>query len=177
VASDPAARQDGGMEEQVALYDESGRPSGVAPRSRVRAENLRHGATGIVVRDSHGRIYVHRRTDTKDVYPGLYDLCAGGVLQAGEEPVSSALRELAEELGVTGVPLVSLGEGDYADDHTRYHAFLFTATYDGPITWQPEEVAWGDWVTVDRLVKMMKEVEFVPDTVALLGDWLAGLTD
>jgi 8-oxo-dGTP pyrophosphatase MutT (NUDIX family) len=103
------------MEEQVALYDESGRPCGVAPRSRVRAENLRHGATGIVVRDPLGRFYVHRRTDTKDVYPGLYDLCAGGVLQAGEEPLPSALRELAEELGVTGVPLESLGEGDYSD--------------------------------------------------------------
>jgi len=162
------------MEEQVALYDESGRPCGVAPRSRVRAENLRHGATGIVVRDLLGRFYVHRRTDTKDVYPGLYDLCAGGVLQAGEEPLPSALRELAE-LGVTGVPLESLGEGDYSDAHARYHAFLYTATYDGPITWQPEEVAWGDWVTRERLIELMDEVEFVPDSLALLRDWLLGL--
>ena len=55
----------------MALYDERGRPCGSVPRSRMRAENLRHAATAVVVRDPLGRVYVHRRTDTKDVYPCL----------------------------------------------------------------------------------------------------------
>ncbi|WP_278259673.1 NUDIX domain-containing protein [Nocardioides convexus] len=93
-------------------------------------------------------MYVHRRTDTKDVFPGFHDFAAGGVLQIGEDPYDAAVREAQEELGVTGVALTGLGEGDYADDHTRYHAFCFTCVYDGPITWQPEEVAWGAWVSV-----------------------------
>jgi 8-oxo-dGTP pyrophosphatase MutT (NUDIX family) len=116
------------MTELVALYDDAGRPVGTADRTRVRAEVLRHGATGIVVRDSQGAIYVHRRTDTRDVFPGMYDMCAGGVIQGGEDPVESAEREVAEELGVTGVRLEPLGEADYADDHTRCRAFLFAAT-------------------------------------------------
>jgi len=49
---------------------------------------------------------MHRRTDTKDVYPGRYDVWAGGCVAAGEDPVDAAHRELAEELGVTGVQLV-----------------------------------------------------------------------
>src|SRR3954453_2772755 len=88
-------------DEVVALYDEGGRPAGSAPRSVMRAQNLRHAATGVVVRDPWGRVYVHRRTQTKDVSPAPWAFPAGGVLLADEDPLGGARRELAEELGVT----------------------------------------------------------------------------
>ena len=103
--------------EQVQLYDVDGRPSGVTDRARMRAENLTHAATAVVVRDSYGRVFVHRRTDTKDVYPGRFDFAAGGVVAAGEDPHVAAVRELDEELGVTGVPLELVRIAHYADDH------------------------------------------------------------
>ncbi len=165
----------GSAEEQVALYGDDGRPTGESvPRSQMRARNLRHAATLVVVRNSAGEVYVHRRTDTKDVFPGRYDFAAGGVLQAGEDPYEAAVREAAEELGVTGVELEVIGEDDYADAHTSYHAFAYTCVHDGPITWQPEEVAWGEWVSVERLREMLATLEFVPDTVAVLGERLLG---
>lgn len=137
-------RQDGVVTELVALFGDDGHPTGeVATRAEMRARNLRHAATAIVVRDPSGRVYVHRRTDSKDIYPGRYDFAAGGVLQAGEDPYRGAQREVEEELGVTGVELRPLFEADYADDHTRYHAYCYQCTWDGPIHWQPEEVAWG----------------------------------
>lgn len=166
----------GPAEEQVALYGADGRPTGESvPRSQMRARNLRHAATLVVVRNSAGEVYVHRRTDTKDVFPGCYDFAAGGVLQAGEDPYDAAVREAAEELGVTGVDLQPLGEDDYTDAHTSYHAFAYTCVYDGPITWQPEEVAWGEWVSVERLREMLATRDFVPDTLAVLGAWLHGV--
>src|SRR5674476_1412437 len=73
----------------VALYDPDdpdGRVVGTAPRDVMRAENLPHGATAVLVRRSTGEIYVHRRADTKDLWPGRHDCAAGGVLQAGEDP-------------------------------------------------------------------------------------------
>ena len=158
-------------DELVPLYDDAGLPSGeVVTRREVRARNLRHAATAVVVRNSAGEVYVHRRTDTKDVFPGFHDFAAGGVLQVGEDPYDAAVREAEEELGVRGVALTSLGEGDYADENTRYHGFCFTCVYDGPITWQPEEVAWGAWVPVADLREMIATRPFVPDTIALLGD-------
>jgi 8-oxo-dGTP pyrophosphatase MutT (NUDIX family) len=163
-----------GVEEIVALYDDAGRPSGTAPRSRMRAENLRHAATAVVVRDPRGRVHVHKRTDTKDVYPGRYDFAAGGVLLAGEDPHDAARREAEEELGVTS-ELVPLGEGDYEDEQTRYHAYLYETTWDGPIRRQAEEVASGEWVTLERLAEMLDDpdVPVMPDTAALLGHWVA----
>jgi 8-oxo-dGTP pyrophosphatase MutT (NUDIX family) len=163
------------VDELIALYDADGNPCGTAPRSRMRAENLRHAATAVVVRDSQGRIYVHRRTDTKDVYPGRRDFAAGGVVAAAEDPDAGAIRELAEELGVTGVPLTPLGRGFYTDDHTTYHAFCYTATWDGPIRWQPEEVASGEWLAPEALVAAIAADpdDFMPDTTGLLSTWLA----
>lgn len=164
-------------DEIVALYDEQGRECGSAPRSRMRAENLRHAATCIVLRDSTGRIFLHRRTMTKDMFPGLCDFAAGGVLTAGEDPYAGATRELAEELGIVGVELEVIGEADYADDRSRYHAFRYTAVSDGPVTLQPEDVAWGDWVSVAELRSRIRSgpEDFVPDTLVLWESWLAEL--
>ncbi|GAA2489514.1 NUDIX hydrolase [Terrabacter carboxydivorans] len=167
-------------DEEVALYDESGEVVGTAPRSVMRARNLRHAASSVLVRDPLGRVYLHRRTTTKDVYPGLLDFAAGGVVLAGEDPAVGAVREVEEELGVVGVPLEPLGVADYADDHTRYRAFRFVVTWDGPIRWQPEEVSWGEWVTLEELVRRLdaEASTVVPDSVAvwsgIVRSWLTG---
>ena len=162
-------------EELVALYDESGAVVGSVARSRMRAENLRHGATGVLVRNSAGLVYVHRRTDTKDVYPGRDDFTAGGVIIAGETPDQSAAREVAEELGVSGVPIDRVGTGEYSDDRTRFWAHLYTVTWDGEVRHQPEEVAWGAWWTPRALADRVAADpdRFMPDSVALWADQLA----
>lgn len=166
-------------EEQVAVFlhsDRPDRPTGAAPRSVVRRDNLRHAATAIVVRDRAGRIYAHRRTDSKDVYPGYWDFAAGGMLSAGETPLVGARRELAEELGIDA-PLTPIGEGDFADDRIRCRAFCYVATWDGPIRHQPEEVAEGAWMTPERIAEMIADPDLpmMPDTTAVLTPWLDAL--
>ena len=165
------------MDELVAIWEsvpapdggDDGRVVGTAPRSRVRAENLRHAGTGVLLRDPAGRVYVHRRTDTKDVFPGRHDCFAGGVVVAGESPDENAARELGEELGVHGVPITALFRQWYGDDHTTYLACVYTATWDGPIRHQPEEVAAGWWMELAELADRLADPgwPFVPDGRAL----------
>src|SRR3954469_17965502 len=117
-------------DELVALYDpadDSGAVTGSARRDEVRARNLPHAATAVLVRNSRGQVYLHRRTDTKDVYPGLYDVWAGGGADAVGEPYAPARRELAEELRVTGVQLVPVFRSWYRDENTHYLAFGYEA--------------------------------------------------
>jgi len=163
-----------GADELVALVDDSGVVIGSAPRSVVRRDNLRHGATGVLVRNAAGDVYVHRRTETKDVFPGAHDCWAGGVLLAGEDPLAGAERELAEELGVTGVPLVAIGVEPYEDEVTRYVGHLYQIRYEGRFRHQPEEVAWGGWMTLDELRRRLADPgwPFVPDGRAFLETWL-----
>jgi Cys-tRNA(Pro) deacylase len=153
------------------LVDEAGAVCGSAPRGVVRRENLRHAATAVLVRHPDGRIFVHRRTETKDWAPGLWDAAAGGVLRVGEDPAASAARELAEELGVRGVGLAPLTTHLFEDGTTRCFEHAYEVTWDGEPVLQPEEVAEGRWMTMTELAGLLDEPvpRFVPDTAQLLG--------
>lgn len=158
-------------DELVALVDPDGNVVGSAPRSVVRRDNLLHAATAVLVRDPAGRIYLHRRSDTKDWCPGHWDAAAGGVIVVGEAPLDAALRELGEELGVTASSLVVLGQHLYEDHTTRCVEHAYEVSWDGPVRHQPEEVAEGRWVTLAELADVLadRDVTFVPDTRQLLG--------
>ena len=160
------------MSEPVALYDpddDGGRVTGVAPRDRVRRENLPHAATVVLVRRSSGEVFVSRRSDAKDVWPGRHDCTAGGVLRHGERPDDGARRELAEELGIQATPAPLLRRW-YRDADTWYLAFVYTAVWDGEVAFTDGEVTAGWWELPETLYARLADPAwpFVPDTRALL---------
>jgi 8-oxo-dGTP pyrophosphatase MutT (NUDIX family) len=157
--------------EIVALVDRAGTVLGPAERSVVRRDNLMHACTAVLVRDQGGRIYVHRRSPAKDWAPGHHDAAAGGVLTYGEQPLPSARRELAEELGITDAELRPLGTDVYEDDTTRCVEHSFETTWNGEVRHADGEVVWGAWMTLPELDAHLSDTSwlFVPDTRALLG--------
>ncbi|MFF0813703.1 NUDIX domain-containing protein [Rhodococcus sp. NPDC003318] len=168
---DPGAPSD----EIVTVYDEVGTAIGTAPRSRVYAEGLWHASAGVLVRSGDGqRIYVHRRSPGKAVFGGMHDCLAGGVVDPGETPADTAVRELEEELGIRGAPLESLAkaswDGEWAGKPLRCHLFAFECRWDGPIVHQPSEIVDGWWWTDEQLRTHLADPgwPFVPDTRALL---------
>jgi isopentenyldiphosphate isomerase len=156
--------------ELVALVDEQGAVTGSEERAVVRRDNLRHGATAVLVRNSDGRIYVHRRAPHKDWAPSHHDAAAGGILRFDEDPTEAAAREVAEELGFTPVSLSPLGLNHYEDDATRVVEHCFETTWDGPISFVDDEVVWGAWLTMAGFARLLADPTwpFVPDTRMLL---------
>lgn len=162
-------------DEPVARYDAAGNPVGVEARSVVYRDGIWHAATGVLVRSGDGeRVYLHRRSPEKMIFPGCYDCWAGGVLGPGETPDAAAARELEEELGVHGVPLTPLDRFPYDDGSLRYHVFLYEVRWDGPLHHQPEEVVWGGWVTLDELRAVLVDPDrpFTPDGRVGIERWL-----
>ena len=160
-------------DELVAIYDpaaRSARVTGTAPRSTVRRENLPHAATCVVVRRSNGEVLVHRRSDAKDVYPGLRDCSFGGVVLAGEDPEVAAVRELEEEAGAAGALLTPVGSAWYRDEHTWYLGFVYRTSWDGAIRFDDGEVAAAWWEAPEVVAAALVDPSspFVPDTRALL---------
>ncbi|AIJ23633.1 NUDIX hydrolase [Amycolatopsis methanolica 239] len=161
-------------EEMVAHYDAAGAVVGRVRRADIREQGLWHAATLVLVRSGDGsRVYVHRRSPDKDVFPGLYDCWAGGVVAAGETPAEGAERELAEELGVRGVPLRPLFTFTFEQPPLRCHYFAYQARWDGPVVHQPEEIVSGRWMPLDELRTWADDPEspFVPDGRHAIREW------
>jgi isopentenyldiphosphate isomerase len=156
-------RGTGPADELLDLVDDEDRVIGTAPRSRVRAENLLHRGVGILVYNGRGELYVHRRTETKDVFPGLYDMFVGGTVGSGETYEWAARREVAEELGVHGAEPEYLFTYRYEGPLNRCFTRIYRVVYDGPIRHQPEEVAWGRFYPFDEVIDLLDRREFVPD--------------
>src|SRR5262245_32721356 len=100
---DPAVGADDVGDELVDIVDELDRVIAVVTRRQMRAERLRHRAVFIAVQGSDGRLLIHQRSPAKDVRPGAWDIAFGGVVATGEPYDLAALRELEEEIGVSGV--------------------------------------------------------------------------
>lgn len=161
-----------GQAELVTIVDPANRVVGQTSRNEMRQQNLRHRATYILVFNSKGEIFVQKRTKTKDIYPGFFDIAAGGVVQAGESYEESARRELLEELGVTAA-LEFLFDHYFADERNKVWGRVYRCRHEGPFVLQQSEVESGSFMTPKKILETAT-AGFTPDGLAILARLLTG---
>lgn len=162
-------------DEWIDVLDNRGDVLRQATRGEVRRENLLHRSVYILVFNSRGQLYVHQRTDTKDVYPSHWDVAVGGVLGAGEDPLAGARRELREELGVQTDTLRQLFTFRFQEARNRVIGVVFSCTWDGPVALQASEIVRGEWMDLEAVVERSRRDQFCPDGLEALGTYLAKL--
>ena len=105
------------MEEIFDIIDTQGNPTGeTVTREKAHAEGIPHRTAHIwIIREKYGRteVLLQKRSMNKDSFPGKFDTSSAGHIQAGDEPLESALRELGEELGIQASSL-------YSPEHSRF---------------------------------------------------------
>lgn len=141
--------------ELLDVVDAEDRVIGVASRAEIHAQRLRHRAVHVLIRDAQGRLYLQRRAEYKDCDPGLWDSSAAGHVGHDEAYASAAPRELAEELGLTGVALVALCRlpASAATGYEFVQAYLGLAVTE-PVP-DPGEIAETRWCTPAALAAWM----------------------
>lgn len=159
-------------DEIVVIVDKEDNKIGIAARSAMRAKRMIHRAAYVLVFNSRGELYLQKRTMTKDVYPGYYDVAAGGVVLAGESYEESAERELFEELGISS-SLVRLFDNYYEDDDNRVWGRIFSCVHEGPFTLQEEEVESGTFLAPREVLAMSGEEPVTPDGIIVLKRYLS----
>ena len=94
--------------EYIDIVDEQGIPTGeTIERSIAHSKGIRHRTAHIwIVRKINNRyqVLMQKRAMNKESFPGMFDTSSAGHIQAGDEPLESALRELHEELGIQAQP-------------------------------------------------------------------------
>lgn len=82
------------------MVDKNDQPLLVMPLPDVHKQGLMHRVVFVLLYNSEDKIYLQRRSKSKQLYPGRWDLSATGHVRTGESREDAALRELHEELGI-----------------------------------------------------------------------------
>ena len=172
VTSNEAAHRAASDAEQVAWVDGEDQLLGTLARSELRERGLIGRGTYIMLFNSAGELCVHRRTLSKAIYPGYWDVAAGGMVLATETYAESAARELEEELGVSGVELTAHDHFFFEDTGNRLWCSAFSAVWDGPLTLQPEEVLEARFIPIDQVMQEIEQKPYCPDSLAALKRYL-----
>jgi len=143
-------------EEMIDIVDENDNVIDTVPRSVMRKKSLRHRCTYFMVFNSNGELLITKRTKTKDINPGKYEI-PGGSAVMGESYIKNVHREIEEELGIKNPDLKFLFDMSYEDKHTKELIKVYTCVYDGDIKPQEEEIDSYFFISIDKLKKMIQE--------------------
>jgi ADP-ribose pyrophosphatase len=106
--------------------------------TEVKRENVTHpGAVGVVVLDSDQLWFVRQPREAVGI-PDLLEIVAGKLDVEGEDPLESAKRELAEEIGKQAAHWESLGSFLTSPGFTNERVHLFLATGISDVEVRPE---------------------------------------
>jgi 8-oxo-dGTP pyrophosphatase MutT (NUDIX family) len=157
-------------EELVDVIDDEGRTIATVTRREIRERRLPHRCVYVLVFNHKGELFIHLRTVTKDVYPGYWDVCVGGVLTTGEPFDAAARREVAEELGLNLDPK-RLFPFRYSDTSTLVHGMVYRVEHEGPFRLQPEEIVRGEFVSVHEVAARAAKEPFCPDALNVFTEY------
>ena len=153
------------------VVDERDQVIGQRHRKDVHRLAMRHRAVHVFVRRADGRLLIHKRSASKEEFPGVWTSSASGHVSAGETYTAAAHRELTEELGFTA---------ELQRCH-RFHACpatnmefteLFECRWDGQVSPDAHEIQAIDWLDTQKLADHMCDTpEYYSPAFRLLFGW------
>ena len=158
--------------ELLDIVDENGMPTGtVVSREKAHAQGIRHRTSHVwLARKREGKleILLQKRCQSKDSWPGCYDISSAGHIPAGVDFIPSALRELREELGVEATPeeLIFCGNRHICADgnfhgqpfHDRQYSRVFALWRDqNEFRLQKEEIDSVCWMELDACLEAVRQ--------------------
>lgn len=145
----------------VVVVDENDREIGLAMLTEVWQEGLYHRIASVFIEDDRGRMLLQRRGSSVKLYPNCWDQAAGGHVDEGFTYETTAINELAEEIGLHDLQLevVSTYRFNTQEDNKIINqfvrVFLAQIPYDTPLQPQADEVDSLQWFTPEELRHMI----------------------
>ncbi|MGB0581952.1 MAG: NUDIX hydrolase, partial [Limisphaerales bacterium] len=107
---------------------------------------LLHRAVHILVFNPAGKVFLQKRSASKDTHPLTWDSSTSGHVDAGEDYDESAVRELQEEIGLALAQAPErLFKIDACDETDQEFVWVYRTESEGPFTLHPAEIVEGGW--------------------------------
>jgi isopentenyldiphosphate isomerase len=145
-------------EEIFDIVNDNDEVIGQLPRRIVHADGHKHRAVHVLIFNSGGRVFLQKRSMSKDTFPGAWDSSASGHLDRGEDYDACAVREVREELGVTlPAPLKRLFKVPACAETQQEFVWAYRGQSEGPFSLHPEEIERGDWFDAAEVTRWINE--------------------
>jgi isopentenyl-diphosphate delta-isomerase type 1 len=124
---------------------------------------LIHRAIHVLVFHPSGRLLLQKRAPNKDIQPGKWDTSVGGHLNVGESYLAAARREMAEELGLTGVALTFLYRSRIRNRIESENVQTYLAITDKSIRFDPMEISGVRYWSSEEIARSLGKNTFTPN--------------
>ena len=89
------------MAEYIDVLDVNGIPTGTKKtRAEIHRDGDWHQAVIVAILNNKNRVLLQRRAPDKDKYPNMWDISLAAHVSAGNDSVSTIIRENNEEIGI-----------------------------------------------------------------------------
>lgn len=133
------------------VVDENDQVTGTATRAEVHANHLLHRAIHILVFNKRGDVLLQQRSRLKDAHPGVWDSSVSGHLDSGEPYLTAAIRELEEEMAITGAEPIEIARIPPSDATGWEHIRLYQTHHHGPVRFPCAEIEAALWFPVPEV--------------------------
>lgn len=155
------------------LYDEARNVIGEHIRGTELPENGFHLVVHVWIKNSEGKYLMTQRSKNKPTFPLMWE-CVGGSTLKGEDSIQSAVREVAEEVGLKFAPTdgeLLLTQTRKTVNGKRYNDIVdvWLFRYDGDVslenatTDEVEQVRWMNREEIEALRRENKLVYSIKD--------------
>ena len=117
-------------EELVDIVDRNNKVIGSAPRKGIHKTDLLHRSVHIFLIDLQEKIWLEKRAENTDTFPGYFNSSAAGHVSKGESYLEGAKREAEEELGNGDLGMRQVHMLNASDETSNEFVAFFVAKSD-----------------------------------------------
>ena len=161
------------MDELIDIISKNGELTGeTCLKSEAHKKGMLHASAHIWIFDKEKNVLIQKRAANKDTFPNLWDISVAGHISAGEEPITSALREVEEEIGLIvsekqlhfiGTAKKRVEHHDDLIDNELHYIYVCEIDFNvDSLKIQKEEVAAIKSIKLDKLIQLVNSPKFVP---------------
>lgn len=159
--------------ELVDVYDSivGSKTGEVISKDEAHSKGIWHSAIHIlIINKDKNKILLQKRCADKKLYPNRWDISVGGHISSGEEPLTSAHRELEEELGLNPEKLefkfIKRIKEEFINNGVNSKEFVYIYLIEEDINikdivLQKEEVSEAKWFSKEEFYKLIEKKQII----------------